>query len=180
MHPGTSAQMLMTGTMHEIDYSRFAALLAFAGRLFGALVHRRGRNIIVAVRNWTALADAEVHWPRTFKFDDRKTAVFAARMAYLGGDEVIEYVRLGLGMRMRLAVDDGRLVYTSTGYQWDIGPLSIRLPAWLLLGRGYICQCNLSADEFEMDFRMEHPLFGPTYRYAGRFRIQSLDTHQAQ
>lgn len=171
--PGTEAEVVMTGTLREVFHSGVANLFVVPGRLlFGALVQYRGTDVPTTVRNWTTLSDPDVFWHRRFEFPGKKPVVFASRMAYLGGDEVIEYVRFGLGMRMRLSVDNGCLIYNSTGYQWDIGRISLRFPTWLILGRGWICQSGISETQFEMNFQMRHPLFGKTFSYSGRFELR--------
>ncbi|MFA7386661.1 MAG: DUF4166 domain-containing protein [Thiohalobacteraceae bacterium] len=170
--PCTKTEVVMNGVMYEVFHSRIAKLFVLPGRwLFGALVQYRGTDVPTQVRNWTVVENESIYWHRVFHFHEKQPVVFASRMAYLEGDEVIEYVRFGLGMRMRLAVDNGCLIYESTGYQWDLGVLSLRFPTWLILGRSAIRQTGLSDTEFEMDFRMQHPLFGKTFGYAGRFKL---------
>lgn len=173
--PGTDQQVAMSGTMHDIDHSWIAKLFLLAGRMFGALVPYRGKDIPTTVRNWTTRDDGRnLFWHRTFTFPDGQQAIFTSRMMYLGGHELIEYVRFGLGIRMTMSVLNGSLVYKSIGYQWDIGRMSLRFPTWLLLGSGEITESGRSDTEFGMDFQMRHPWFGRTYSYSGRF---VLDEH---
>jgi len=170
--PGTDAEVVMTGTLFEIHHSRIATLFVYPARLFGALVQYRGYDVPTTVRNWTTADDPQhVFWQRTFHFPDKEPVTFASRMAYLGGNEVAEYVQSGLGMRMRLSVRDGMLMYDGTGYRWDFQRLSLQLPSWLILGRGEICQSGLSDETFSMAFRMCHPLYGRTFAYSGEFRL---------
>jgi hypothetical protein len=46
----------------------------------------------------------------------------------------------------------------------------LSLPEWLFLGHTTIIERAVSDSEFEMDFRLTHPILGRIYRYAGRFR----------
>jgi hypothetical protein len=55
-----------------------------------------------------------------------------------------------------------------------MGRLSLRFPTWLLLGSGTITESGRSDTEFVMDFQMQHPVFGRTFSYSGRF---VLDEH---
>lgn len=170
--PGTDAEVIMTGTLYEIYHSRIAKLFVYPARLFGALVQYRGYDVHTSVRNWTRADDPHhVFWERSFHFPGREPVSFASRMAYLGGNEVAEYVQSGLGMRMRLSVRDGMLMYQGTGYRWDFYSMSVHLPSWLILGRGDICQSGLSDETFSMAFRMCHPLYGRTFAYSGEFRL---------
>lgn len=170
--PGSDQQRLMLGIMSHVDHSLIAKLFLLPGRLFGALIAYRGTDIPATVRNWTTEADKQaMFWHRRFRFPHGREAIFASRMVYAGGDEIVEYVRFGLGIRMQLSVDAGALVYRSRGYQWDLGKLKLRFPDWLLLGAGEIREAGLSDAGFEMAFEMRHPLFGRSFSYAGRFEL---------
>ncbi|MCW8888790.1 MAG: DUF4166 domain-containing protein, partial [Gammaproteobacteria bacterium] len=96
---------------------------------------------------------------------------FSSHMEYLGDKMVVEFVRFGLGLRLKLSVVDGALCYTTAGYLWRIGPLHLRLPDWLLLGSGTIIERALDSDRIELNFTLKHPLFGLSFCYMGRFRI---------
>ena len=106
------------------------------------------------------------------RFPGKPLAEFRSRMEYLNGDEIIEYVKYGLGIRMRMSVDDGALVFTSAGYVWDIGLARLPIPTWLILGDSKITERAVSENEFYIDFNMVHPLFGRTFGYSGKFYIQ--------
>jgi len=173
--PGSDRQLLMTGTMTHIDHSLFAKLLLLPGRIFGALIPYRGTDIPATVRNWTTTTDPQsMFWRRRFQFPQGREAIFASRMAHIDADEIIEYVRFGLGIRMRLSVVHGALVYRSNGYQWDIGRFRLRFPDWLALGTGEIRETGLTDSIFEMSFVMHHPLFGRTFSYAGHFELSQV------
>lgn len=170
--PGIPAEVCMQGTLYEVFHSRIAKVFVLPARLFGALVHHRGHDVPTTVRTWTTAADPiNVYWHRRFHFPGRRPVVFDSRMAYLGGREVIEYVRGGLGLRMRLSLCDGRLVYACTGYQWNHGRFSAGLPDWVLLGGGAICQAAFSASAFEMAFYLHHPWYGRTFAFSGEFHM---------
>lgn len=169
--PGVDAERVMEGTMAEVWHAPAAAPLIWAGRLFGALIARTGRDVRVRVRNWTTRASPYMHWHRTFDFPNGSRQVFESRMEHAGGTEIIERVRAGLGIRMHLSVRDGALLYRSRGYHWRLGPLHLRLPDWLLLGHAEIIEAPVSESEFRLDFRIQHPLWGPAFRYSGRFRL---------
>ena len=171
--PGIPGEVVMRGTLYEVFHSRIAKVFVLPARLFGALVHYKGYDVPTTVRTWTTADDPiNVYWQRSFHFPDRPPVIFASRMAYLGGREVIEYVRGGLGLRMRLSLRDERLVYTCTGYQWNYARLSASVPSWALLGGGSICQYGFSPTDFQMAFHMHHPLYGRTFAFSGEFRIE--------
>lgn len=169
---GTDKRVVMRGIMDEVFHSTAAKAFLLFGRIFGALVPYRGRNIPVDVRNWGRPDNpTDMFWHRTFSFPGRPPFVFASRMVHVGGDEIVEYVRLGMGVRMRMSVKNGALVFTGIGFRWDLGPLTIYLPSWLILGHAVIEERAVSDEEFFVDFKMVHPLFGRTFAYSGTFRI---------
>lgn len=164
-------ELLLKGEMSEVFHSLWVKPFILIGRLFGALVPYRGHNVPVAVHNFCQPCRNALHFHRTFFFPARKPYSFASRMEHLGGNEIVEFVRLGLGIRMMLSVHDGALHYATNGYLWRLGPLRITLPDWLFFGSGTIVERAIGANEVELDFTLNHPLFGRSFRYAGRFHL---------
>jgi hypothetical protein len=168
--PGTDMEVRLKGTMREISYSRIGRLFILPGQLFGALVPYQGRDIQIRIDLRTHQSDARfMYWQRVHFFPENPEFVFASRMEYLEGNEFIERVRTGLGMRMRATLEDQVLKFEAVCYQWDVFGLRIKLPNWLLMGTGVILERQLSDDEFEMHFEINHPLWGRTFTYSGRF-----------
>jgi len=172
--PGNEAVMTLQGMMYEVDHSFIAKLFLIPGRFFGALVPYKGKKIQTTVRNWTISENSKaMFWCRTFSFPGDRIYRFYSRMEYVGGNEIIEYVRYGLGIRMKLSVKDGCLVYKSSVYQWDLWGQNTSFPTWLILGAGEIVESGRTENEFEMNFKMKHPLFGKTFSYSGVFSIDN-------
>lgn len=170
--PGTASNMVIEGVMSEVYHSPFAKLFLLPGRLFGALVPHRGRNIPTRVRNWTETDNEKaMFWHRTLSFPGRLPVIFRSRMEHVRNNEIIEYVRFGMGIRMLLSVQNSALVYESAGYVWHIGTLSIPIPGWAILGEAVIVEKPLSENQFHIDFVIRHPIFGKTFSYAGIFTI---------
>lgn len=176
MAPGTSSSMTIHGSMDKVFHSNIAKLFLLPGRIFGALVPYRGSDISTEVKNWTRNDNTKaMFWHRTLQFPGKPLTEFRSRMEYSNGDEIIEYVKYGLGIRMHMSVDDGALVFTSAGYVWDIGLARIPIPTWAILGDSKIVERAVSENEFYIDFNMVHPLFGRTFGYSGNFFIQESD-----
>ena len=173
MAPGASANMTIHGTMDRVFHSPMAKLFLLPGRIFGALVPYQGTDIPTVVRNWTTSDNTEaMFWHRTLRFPNRSLTEFKSRMEYAGGDEIIEYVRFGMGIRMRMSVEDGALVFTSAGYVWDMGAARIPIPTWAILGDARIIEKAVSEETFYMNFTIVHPLLGETFGYSGTFSIR--------
>ncbi|MES9830585.1 MAG: DUF4166 domain-containing protein [Candidatus Thiodiazotropha sp.] len=174
MKPGQASRLTVTGTMDRVFHSNIAKLFLLPGRIFGALIPYRGVNIATEVRNWTEDDNKKaMFWRRTLKFPGKPPAVFKSRMEHVKDDEIIEYVKFGMGIRMRMSVNKGALVFTSRGYVWDIGVARLSIPTWAILGDAEIIERAINEKEFYMDFNMVHPLFGRTFGYSGTFSIDS-------
>lgn len=170
--PGSESQVVMEGVMGEVHFSRLAAPLVHTASLFGALVAERASAIPVTVINSTRHGDPAMHWHRTFRYPDGRERTFLSRMVYAGGNEIIEYVRFGLGIRMAMSVVDGALLFESRGFHWGSNPASgLPIPDLLLLGRSRIVERAISAEQFEIEFDTRHPLYGRSFGYNGTFRI---------
>lgn len=174
--PGLDNEVRLKGVMYEISYSRIGRLFAWPSRLFGALVPLEGRNVEIRIDIRTHMSDPRfMYWQRVHFFPQSPEIIFTSRMEYLERNEFIERVRLGLGMRMRASVTDGVLKFEAVCYQWDFFGLTIKFPNWLLLGTGVIIERQVSPDQFEMFFEINHPWWGRTFTYTGLFSIVDVE-----
>ncbi len=153
----------------KIDYPAFIRPILLITRLMGALIDLKGEGMQVCVEKWVTAGSSTLHWKRSIQASDGRSTVFASRMEYVQGNELIEYVGCGFGLRLRVSVDNGRLVYRSHGHLWQLGAFRIPIADVLFLGHATIIETAVSDHEFELDFRIDHPLFGETYRYGGIF-----------
>jgi hypothetical protein len=166
--PHTDNRFEVEGTM-EVTVSPVGRLFTTASRFFDALVPFKGRGIPVTVRNWSQTDSKAMFWHRTFRYPGKRPVIFHSRMEYLGGREIVEYVKFGLGIRMHLSAEGETLRFDSQGYHWNLGPLTLHLPDWLLLGKAVIREIPESPEAFRVEFTIDHPLWGRTFGYAGRF-----------
>ncbi|MDH5182100.1 MAG: DUF4166 domain-containing protein [Gammaproteobacteria bacterium] len=172
LSPGTQQQIILTGTMTSIRYSLIGKLFVLLSRPFGALVHLKGNNIPVTVRNYTTDDPDNFFWHRTFSPQQTQQKIFCSRMVHAGGNEIIEFVRLGMGIRMQVTVNDMCLHYRGIRYEWHIGKFTIPIPNWLALGKGEIIEEAVDDNTVRVDFRIIHPMFGETFSYRGQFKLQ--------
>jgi hypothetical protein len=159
------------GTMHEVWHSAVAKLLIPFARIFGALVPYRGANVPIEVHYNARPDDGTIHWDRVFHFDGRPPFHFLSHMEHAGGNRVIEFIRFGVGMRLKVSAEDGALVFRDEGYIWRIFGIDVPLPIALLLGRAYVEERPVDDERFSMRMTLTHPLFGQLFRYSGSFTI---------
>lgn len=173
--PGEASNMTIKGVMDEVYHSPIAKLFLLPGRIFGALVPYKGKNIPTEVKNWTTSDNnAAMFWHRTLEFPNKAPVIFKSRMEYVKDDEIIEYVRYGMGIRMRMSVKNNALIFKSIGYVWKLAGIKIPIPTWAILGDAEIIERAISDDEFFIDFNMTHPLFGRTFSYSGLYSIEKF------
>jgi len=166
--PGKPSNMIIKGVMDEVYHSSIAKLFILPGRIFGALVPYKGKNIPTEVRNWTTADNNKaMFWHRTLTFPGKPVVIFESRMEHIKDDEIIEYVRYGMGIRMKMSVQNNALVFKSIGYVWKLGKIKIPIPTWAILGNAEITEKSISDNRFFIDFQIIHPLFGRTFAYSG-------------
>jgi hypothetical protein len=170
LSPGTDSEVRLRGLMHEISYSRIGGLFVWPGRLFGALVPYQGRDVGIRIDIRTHATDSRfMYWQRVHFFPEHPEFIFASRMEYGGGNEFVERVRTGLGMRMKASIANGVLKFEAVCYEWNLFGFTLRLPNWLLMGTGVIRERQTAPDQFEMRFEINHPWWGRTFTYNGVF-----------
>ncbi len=173
--PGCETQLYLRGTMREVYHSKIGKLFLLPGRLFGALVPYKGKQIPTEVRNWTTSDNHQaMYWHRQLFFPNRSPAIFRSRMEHILDDEIVEYVNYGLGIRLKTFTRNNALHFRSLGYIWKLGPLTLSIPNWLILGDAEIVEKAISDNELFVDFNMVHPLFGRTFAYSGSFSIEKV------
>jgi hypothetical protein len=166
-----AAYLRLTGTMYEVDHAAIIKPFIWIAGLFGALVPYRGRDLPVEVINKVKQDGNTLYWQRHFHFPGKGPYRFTSRMETLKNNEIVEYVRYKLGIRMAMSVQNGALCYRSRGYLWKLGPLNVYIPDWLLLGEATIMERGIDDKTVELDFVIRHPLFGQTFTYSGCFTL---------
>lgn len=167
------------GVMHEVEHSAIARLLLPFARIVGALVPYRGRDVPIEVHYAARPDDGTLHWDRVFHFSGRKPFHFRSHMQQIGPNRVIEFVRFGVGMQLRVTAEDGALVFRDEGYVWRLFGHDLPLPVGLFLGAGYIEERPIDERSFSMRMTLKHPLFGELFRYSGRFTLPDEETEAA-
>jgi hypothetical protein len=171
LRPFSEDYICVRGEMSEIDHSFIAKLFLPFGVLFGAVVPYRGRNVPVDVHYNTSKANANIYWDRVFKFSDQRHYHFKSYMEPVRDNEVIEFVRFGVGMRLKVTVENGAIVFRDCGYIWRIFGRDIPIPVNLVFGHAYVEERPIDDNTFSMKMILTHPIFGVLFRYEGKFLL---------
>ncbi|MDQ5880020.1 MAG: hypothetical protein QG638_2757 [Pseudomonadota bacterium] len=159
-----------TGSM-DIEYPRFMQPVWSILRLLGALVDRQGKSVTTIVEK-RVVGERQV-WQRTITYPDGQIVRFDSFWVAAGNAEVIEFVNPVLGLQMAPYVVGEKLRYRGVSFIAKLGPVTIPIPEWLVLGHATIIEEALDDTHFAMDFRLTHPLFGQLFRYSGKFEAAS-------
>ena len=161
-----------TGELSELTCSRVGQVLGYLTMplIKGALMPFNDANFPVDIQVYSKADCASIFKQRTYRLNGRKPVQFTSFMQESSKGEVLEYVGMGLGMKLVLDVRDGNLHFESDGYFWDILGLRIPLPALLTPGKTFLCHRNNSANQFDIRIEIRHPVFGTTFTQAGVFR----------
>lgn len=158
----------------DIEYPRFMQPVLSVLRLFGALVDRRGKHVLTAVEK--RVVGERQYWRRTLIYPDGKVIRFNSFWVLAGYGQVIEFVNPVLGLQMAPYVMESRLHYRGVRFVVKFCQLLIPIPEWLVLGHTTIVEHAVDENQFAMDFRLTHPLFGQLFRYSGRFEPASIES----
>lgn len=154
-----------------IDYPKFMQWPFNTLRLMGALVNQRGENLTTTVER--KMKGDRQYWHRTICFPDGKKIHFKSQFIYVQKtNEFIEYTNRFLGLKMKVNVKNKQLIYESCGYVLKLGSCLLPIPEALSLGHARIIETAVDGKTFDMDFRLNHPLLGQIFSYAGRFETQ--------
>jgi hypothetical protein len=86
------------------------------------------------------------------------------------GGEVLEYVGMGLGMKLALSVEaNGSLHFQSDGYFWELFGWRIPLPGLFTPGKTFLWHHNETPERFNIRIEIRHCLMGTTFTQVGVF-----------
>jgi len=156
----------------DVKHGFFVKLLMPFIRLTGALVPVQGEGFEVTVTN-KRIGD-KYYWFREFKKDRRVYRFNSVMQQY--GNNLVESVGLGLGIKMGLKEVNGGLLYVDKGYVLKVGGKQLPIPLGLLMGQSVIKEFSdkQSKNDLEMEFVVQHWLFGFMFSYMGYFNVEYI------
>jgi hypothetical protein len=160
-----------TGELTELTCSRLGRVLGYLSMpmIQGALMPYNDTNFPVDIQVYSRENCAAIFKQRIYRLNGRKPVQFTSFMRESSKGEVLEYVGMGLGMKLLLDVRDGNLHFESDGYFWEVFGFRIPLPGLLTPGKTFLCHRNHNAGQFDIRIEIRHPLFGTTFTQAGVF-----------
>lgn len=158
-----------TGAM-DIEFPPFMRPYLWLLRRLGALINRSAQGVATVVNK--QVVGERQFWRRTMTYPDGQVIPFNSFWEYAGGNQMIEFVNPVLGLQMAASVREGELHYRGVRFVARLGPLTLPIPEWLVLGHTTIVERAIDDTRFAMDFRLTHPLLGQVFRYSGEFEAR--------
>lgn len=171
--PHSKDVVTVEGVM-KVEVPIFAKLLTPLFRLAGALVPYAGENVPVTVHFRSEPDSAAYCFDRIFHFPGKQPYHFRSRMVPVGGNEVVEFMPIGIGWNASYHYDGHKVLIEHRGYKAKLFGKLVRLPLELLMGRGYAEEEAIGDDRFRMYMDIRHPLFGKVYAYSGEFIVKEV------
>jgi len=170
-NPEPGKPLLYYGALSELSASRIGKVLGFVSKplIQGALIPYDDRNFPVDIQVYSKQGCSHIFKQRIYMLNNRKPIRFTSFMAESEKGEVLEYVGMGLGMKLKLQVDNGSLHFTSDGYFWDVLGWRIPLPGLLTPGKTYLWHHNEAPNRFNIRIEIRHALFGLMFTQVGVF-----------
>jgi hypothetical protein len=127
------------GSLSELTCSRLGRLLGYLTMplIKGALMPYNDADFPVDTQVYSKPNCASIFKQRIYRLNVRKPVIFASFMAESSKGEVLEYVGMGLGMKLVLDVRDGNLHFESDGYFWEVFGIRIPLPSLITPGKTF-------------------------------------------
>jgi predicted DCC family thiol-disulfide oxidoreductase YuxK len=169
-HPYRNEVVTVEGQL-KIKSSPVGRLLFPLFKIMKTLIPREDDNVRTTVRFITTEDSDMFQFDRTMRFSDGMSYRFHSRMKPVGGNELVEFMRFGLGWRMAYSWNGEKVILAHRGYVLNLFGLLLPLPLGLLMGKGYAEEIPVNDNEFSMMTEIRHPLWGKVYGYSGTFRI---------
>lgn len=178
-NPYPGKPLYYTGILSEHTCSKFGKLIGSitATMIRGALIPYNDANFPVDIEVYSKAGCPHIFKQRIYRLHGRKPIQFTSYMRESSKGEVLEYVGMGLGMKLLLEVVEGNLHFTSDGYFWEIMDWRIPLPGIFTPGKTYLRHCNSNPHQFNIRIEIRHCLFGTTFKQVGVFNeVSSAET----
>lgn len=165
---------IYAGEVIEVSFSRAGWWLAQIARLIGGPLPVSADTRVPSIVTVTedAATGGQI-WTRIYARRHGFPQVIHSSKRFAGPTGLEEYVGYGVGMALRIVVDDDALKFRSAHYFLQLGRLKLTLPAWLTPGALTVTHTDLGDGAFQFTLEIIHPRFGRLVRQTAVFREAS-------
>jgi hypothetical protein len=168
IQPGQA--VLYRGRVAVTRLSRAGRALAALARIIGSPLPdsngATGAAVVSVMENDTHSGQS---WTRTYERPGQFPQVVHSMKRFQGSTGLEEYVGAGIGMALRVTVEEAALVFRSQHYFLALGSWRFRLPRALEPGRMEIVHRDLGS-EFAFELTLMHPQFGELIHQLAYFK----------
>lgn len=169
-HLGPAQTVVYRGEVVETKLSPLGRALSFLARAIGAplpLTDGATGPALVVVSEDDKLGGQ--CWLRIYNRPGRFPQAIHSAKRFRGATGLEEYVGYGIGMALRVTVEDGALIFRSAGYFLALGERRLPLPRWLTPGQMTIEHRDLGGGRFAFSLDLTHRLAGQLVRQLANF-----------
>ena len=169
------ATVTYVGEVVEVEIGRAGRMLCQAARLIGGplpLVWDAPAPSVVTVTEDGA-SGGQI-WTRLYARPRGFPQVVHSAKRFAGPTGLEEYVGHGVGMALKVSVEDAALVFRSAHYFLSLAGLHLRLPQWAEPGRLTVTHAELGEGRFAFTLQIFHPWLGRLLAQRAIFREEGL------
>lgn len=172
---GAGDTVVYTGSVVAARFSRIGLVLAQICRLIGGPLPTASDTGVASVVTVTedAATGGQV-WTRLYARRDGFPQTIHSAKRFAGDTGLEEHVGCGIGMSLKVTVEDGTLVFRQHRYFLALGARRIRLPKWLTPGALIVKHIDLGRGRFAFTLDIAHPRFGPLIHQRVEFQDAPL------
>ncbi len=159
------------GEVLATKLSRVGRILSFLARAIGAplpLTDGATGPALVVVSEDPVLGGQ--CWLRIYNRPGRFSQAIHSAKRFRGATGLEEYVGYGIGMALRVTVEEGALLFRSAGYFLALGSRRLPLPRLVYPGQMTIAHRDLGSGQFAFTLELTHPLAGQLVSQLAHFR----------
>ncbi|MEI9997302.1 MAG: DUF4166 domain-containing protein [Rhizomicrobium sp.] len=162
--------VVYVGEVVRTRITRMGRVFAQAARLIGGPLPLGADIGVPAVVTVTEdRASGGQVWTRLYARRGGFPQVIHSAKRFAGPTGLEEHVGRGIGMALRVAVEDGVLKFRSAGYFLALGRMRLTLPRWAVPGDLTVTHAELGEGRFLFALDIVHPLFGAIIHQAAIF-----------
>jgi len=140
--------------------------------LLGGIPPKNESNVAVTVQFESYIDTKEFRFNRIFYFKERKPYSFQSSMVPIGGNQLVEIMKFGLGWKMAYLWQDNSVKLEHRGYVIKLFGHFMPIPLAWLLGQGNATETAIDDNNFSMCVDITHPWWGKIYEYKGKFTVK--------